>query len=63
MPTIDSSREILTLREAAEFLRISERKCWELSRNGELPCYRIGSQDRYLRSLLEQVVREGSLSA
>jgi excisionase family DNA binding protein len=51
--TIDKQPpEVLTLPEAAELLRVSERTVWELSARGELPHMRVGAQYRYLRSRL-----------
>jgi excisionase family DNA binding protein len=35
--------EILTSQEAREFLRIGRTKLWELTKQGEIPAYRIGS--------------------
>jgi excisionase family DNA binding protein len=33
----------LTSREAARLLRIGRTKLWELTRDGEVPAYRVGS--------------------
>ncbi|MEZ6101710.1 MAG: helix-turn-helix domain-containing protein [Pirellulaceae bacterium] len=46
-------RDVLTIADAAEYLRISERTCWQLARAGEIPCRRIGAQYRFFRSQLE----------
>jgi excisionase family DNA binding protein len=48
-------RLLLTPREAAETLSISERKLWEItaSSSGELPCVRIGRCKRYRVDTLE----------
>lgn len=40
-------RLLLTPREAAEALRISERKLWGLTASGQIPCLRIGRSVRY----------------
>ena len=34
--------EILTSREAREFLKIGRTKLWELTRGNEIPAYRVG---------------------
>jgi excisionase family DNA binding protein len=48
--------EILTSREARELLKIGRTKLWELTRNNDIPAYRIGegktSSLRYRRSEL-----------
>ena len=46
-------QKVLTLREAADFLRISERTCWAMARANKLPCFRIGRQWRFLALALE----------
>ena len=38
--------EILTSREAQQFLKIGRTKLWELTSNNELPAYRIGPGGR-----------------
>ena len=48
--------EILTSREAQEFLKIGRTKLWELTKSSALPAYRVGrgktSSLRYKRSEL-----------
>lgn len=59
-----SSPEILTLKEAATFLRVSERTLWELQKSGRVPSFFVGSQIRFslgvLREWCRQQRREGS---
>jgi PTS system nitrogen regulatory IIA component len=50
--------DVLTLAEAARFLRISERSCWELARRGELPHRRIGTLYRFSKDQLKQFVQQ-----
>ena len=51
-----SDDEILTAREAQQFLKIGRTKLWDLTRRNEIPAYRVGpgnrSSLRYLRSEL-----------
>jgi excisionase family DNA binding protein len=49
-----ASKVLLTVEEAAAVLSISERKLWELTNNGEIPCVRIGTLVRYRRAGLEE---------
>ena len=55
---------LLTAREAANLLRISERKLWQLTNCGEVPCVRLGRSVRYdardLANWIEQNKRGGS---
>lgn len=40
---------LLTAREAAIALSISERTLWNLTNRGDLPCIRLGRSVRYSR--------------
>jgi excisionase family DNA binding protein len=50
---------ILTLTEAAEYLRISEPKLAELATDGDVPARRIGGEWRFLRKALDDWLRSG----
>jgi excisionase family DNA binding protein len=41
-----SNDEVLTSREACEFLKIGRTKLWELTRGNVIPAYRVGSGKR-----------------
>jgi excisionase family DNA binding protein len=43
MNTHQTSEEILTSREAREFLKIGRTKLWQLTRQAVIPAYRVGS--------------------
>ena len=47
---------LLTAREAAAALAISERKLWELTSGGNIKVVRIGRSVRYSRVALEEFV-------
>jgi excisionase family DNA binding protein len=38
--------EILTAREAQEYLKIGRTKLWDLTRRNEIPAYRVGPGSR-----------------
>ena len=59
MATQAEPRPILTLPEAAAWLRVSERKLWELASEGQVPHAKVGRQYRFARAELERWVREG----
>lgn len=42
-----TSDRLLRPREAAEWLKISERSLWSLTQRGDLPAVRIGRSVRY----------------
>jgi excisionase family DNA binding protein len=54
----DFSRLLMTHREAAVLLAVSERTLWKLRHNGEIPFVRIGRCVRYRPSSLKNWVRE-----
>lgn len=47
-----SDDDVLTLAEAAEFTKVSERTLWQLAREGKVPHKRVGSQYRFLKNML-----------
>ena len=44
---------IMTVRDVAEYLRVSEAKVYRLAREGELPVFRIGKAWRFRKDLLD----------
>jgi excisionase family DNA binding protein len=48
----DSEREVLTVREAAELLRVGEHTVRALAARGELPARRLGRRWRFSRRAL-----------
>lgn len=52
------SPRLVRVRDAARFLAMCERKLWELTRLGEIPCIRNGRSVRYdLADLLDWIER------
>ena len=60
----DFLQEILTVDEAATFLRVSSSSIYKLAQEGKIPCRKAGRQWRFSRSALirwiEQPVGESS---
>lgn len=50
----ENSKLLLTARETAAMLSISERKLWNLTNENEIPAIRIGRAVRYSIDDLEQ---------
>ena len=50
---------VLTLAEAAAFLRVSAKTMREMARDQRLPCQKVGREWRFLRSALEEWVSGG----
>ena len=53
--------EVLTLAEAASFLRVSEEDLTALLAEGAIPAQKIGSEWRFLKRALADWLRYGSL--
>jgi excisionase family DNA binding protein len=60
----DAPQRLLTAREAAAYLRISERKLWSMTSAGEVPHLRIGARvlypERDLEAWIASKTRGGS---
>lgn len=54
--------EILTLAEAADYLRVSEPKLADLATDGGVPARRIGDEWRFLRKALDDWLRSSGHS-
>lgn len=54
--------EVLTLEEAAQFLRVSEATVYQLARSGELPARKVGREWRFVRSRLRAWLLQGGQS-
>ena len=57
------SEDVLTLAEAAEYLKVSYQRAAELVRKKMLPAFRMGRQVRIARRDLEEFMRRGGLGA
>lgn len=47
---------LLTSKQCAEYLAISERKLWAMSKNGTIPAVRLGRAVRYDRQDLDDFI-------
>ncbi len=56
--TLTGHRFLLTPRETAKGLSISERHLFQLTRTGRLPCVRIGKSVRYSTETIQKWIRE-----
>ena len=55
-----NDREVMTIKDVAQYLRISEAKVYELARTGSIPALRIGKAWRFQKDLLKQWVRRSA---
>jgi len=54
MATTEQRPEILTLRELAQYLRVSMRTAYQLAADGDVPAVKVGGQWRISRAGLEK---------
>ncbi len=54
--------QLLTEREAAKFLRVSQRTVFSLRGAGKLVCVKIGRSVRYRLAELERFIRDSETS-
>ncbi len=52
--------ELMTTREVAEYLRVKERKVYELVREGQIPCSRVTGKWLFPRRLVDQWLARGT---
>ena len=55
---LDGSTEIITAKEVASFLRVSERTVYDWASSGTIPCGKLGTTWRFKRSEVEKWVNE-----
>jgi excisionase family DNA binding protein len=53
---------IMTVKDVAEYLRMSEAKVYRLVKEGVLPVARIGKTWRFRKDLLDDWLKESSMS-
>jgi excisionase family DNA binding protein len=54
------SKEVLTTKEASEYLRITRPTLLKLIREGEIKVQKVGHNYRFLKSELERYLKVGS---
>lgn len=55
---------ILTVRDVAGYLRLSQAKVYRLAREGSLPVFRIGKAWRFRKDLLDEwLVQQSTMNA
>ena len=54
MKAMPQARTFLTVKEVARYLRVNQYTVYRLVTQKKLPAYKVGSQWRFKRSILEQ---------
>ena len=60
MPTANSAGEILTLKEVAEYLKVTERTIYRLAGAKKIPAFKVGGTWRFSRADIDEWIRRQS---
>jgi len=55
--TIPSDANMLTVRDLAIYLRLSEAKVYRMAREGRVPAFRVGKSWRFRRDVIDEWTR------
>ncbi|PID38747.1 MAG: DNA-binding protein [Proteobacteria bacterium] len=57
------SEDILTIREVAEYLKVTEKTVYGLAQKGKIPGFKVGGQWRFKREDIDQWIEDGKEAA
>jgi excisionase family DNA binding protein len=60
MRSLDMTDEILTIKDVAEYLKLSEKTAYRLAAEGSLPGFKVGGSWRFKASKIESWINEQS---
>jgi excisionase family DNA binding protein len=63
MPTDSSEGEILTIKQVAEYLKVTDRTIYRLAAAKKIPAFKVGGTWRFLRPDIENWIRHQSSAA
>ncbi len=58
MPTDSSESEILTIKEVADFLKVTERTIYRLAAAKKIPAFKVGGTWRFSRADIDRWIRQ-----
>lgn len=56
-----AEKEIMTVRQVAEYLQMDVHTVYRLARSGQLPSMKIAGQWRFKKNVIDNWIEEGSL--
>jgi excisionase family DNA binding protein len=57
------SEDILTIRDVAEYLKVTEKTVYGLAQKGKIPGFKVGGQWRFKREDIDQWLEDGKEAA
>lgn len=61
MPTSASEGEILTIKQVAEFLKVTERTIYRLAAAKKIPAFKVGGTWRFSRADIDRWIRQQAM--
>ena len=63
MNPMEIDHEILTIKEICDLLQVHQSTIYKMVRQGKIPCFRVGSDWRFRKDLIERWMAEKSMAA
>lgn len=63
MPTSASEGEILTIKQVADFLKVTERTIYRLAAAKKIPAFKVGGTWRFSRADIDSWIRQQGMQA
>ncbi|TVQ87802.1 MAG: DNA-binding protein [Chromatiaceae bacterium] len=60
MPAANTEGEILTIKEVAEYLKVTERTIYRLAGAKKIPAFKVGGTWRFSRADIDEWIRRAS---
>ena len=61
MPTDNNEGEILTIRQVADYLKVTERTIYRLAGAKKIPAFKVGGTWRFSRADIDRWIKQQSL--
>ncbi len=61
MPTTESNGEILTIKQVADYLKVTERTIYRLAAAKQIPAFKVGGSWRFSWADLDSWIKQQSL--
>ena len=61
MPTSNDEGEILTLKQVADFLKVTERTIYRLAGAKKIPAFKVGGTWRFSRADIDRWIKQQSM--
>ena len=63
MPTSTNESEIVTIKQVADYLKVTERTIYRLAAAKKIPAFKVGGMWRFSRADIENWIKQQSMEA